>query len=477
MIEQVRKTLIQQCHIDPALPLLVGVSGGPDSLFMLDVLNRLGYRLILGHLDHNLRPESPAEAVSVREFAEKSGIPAIIESRDVITYARQHQVSTETAARQLRYEFLFHQAEIHQAQAVAVGHHADDQVETVLLHLLRGTGLYGLTGMPYRSIPNAWSDSIPLIRPLLNTWRSEILLYLEERHITPHWDATNLDTAYLRNRIRHDLIPHLEKYNPQIRQGLWRTAEILQQEDQEIQSITQKAWQDCLYRQGEGYLVFDQDKLSGVPTAIQRRLIRKAMNWLHPGLQDIEFGHIEKIIQFLRHPPRSASSDIALSMRVILENRQLWITLPVSDLPIDTVPQVPHKEQFSIQVPGETRIAGGWQARADILPSTPENLALGYINPDPWQAWLDFDKVARPLSVRCRQPGDRFQPLGMKTGSIKLSDIFINQKIPARARPQWPVVVDAREIVWLPGFRVSEKHRLAPDCKKILHLQILKSDH
>ncbi len=474
MIEQIQQTLIKDCQIDLNRPLLVGVSGGPDSLFLLDNLNRLGFSIVVGHLDHGLREESASEAEAVKAFTRASGLPSIIESADVHGYALQKQISIETAARQVRYEFLFRQAAAFQAQAVAVAHNADDQVETFLLHLLRGTGLDGMKGMPYYSLPNPWSKTIPLIRPLLNIWRRDILQYLEDRHITPHWDATNLDTAYLRNRVRHELIPNLETYNPRIRQSLWRTAQILQQEDQEIQLVAQNAWQACFCQQGNGYLVLDLAKTAALPIAVRRRVIRIALSQLLPGLPDIEFAHVERINQFLDQPSRSAGSDIAAGVRIFQEKNTLWFATQEANLSPDRYPQMAVEEIQTIQVPGEIHISAGWSIKAEVLPGSAQNLALAQANQDKMQAWLDFEKISLPLAVRCRRSGDRFQPLGMKEGSAKISDILINHKISKRARASYPFVVDSQSIVWAPGIQMSEKYRLSAESKTILHLEIRK---
>jgi tRNA(Ile)-lysidine synthase len=196
VLEQFVSALKEKCLLDPGLPVLVGVSGGPDSLCMLDMLHQLGYPVIVAHLDHSLRAESAQEAEQLRQLAQSIGLTFVLERNDVDSYATSHSLSIEEAAREARYQFLFEQARQHQAQAVAVGHTANDQVETVLMHLLRGSGLPGLRGMSYRSLPNPWSKNIPLVRPLLGVWREEILAHLEQNGLVPTLDASNLDTRF-----------------------------------------------------------------------------------------------------------------------------------------------------------------------------------------------------------------------------------------------------------------------------------------
>ena len=183
MLKSVPIILQQQCQLDRHLPLLVGVSGGPDSICLAHQLLRTGYQIIIAHLNHQLRPEASLEAKQVEQLALGWGIPAIIDSVDVGRYAHVHHLSTEEAARELRYQFLFRAAIQSGAQAVAVGHNADDQVETVLMHLLRGAGPAGLRGMRWRSLPNPWSQTIALVRPLLSVWRTDIEAYLRANQL------------------------------------------------------------------------------------------------------------------------------------------------------------------------------------------------------------------------------------------------------------------------------------------------------
>ena len=246
VLEQFVSVLEEKCLLDPGLPVLAGVSGGPDSLCMLDVLRQLGYRLIVAHLDHSLRPDAAQEAEHLRQLVEGYGLPFVLERGDVQAYAASHRLSIEEAAREVRYRFLFEQAARHQAQAVAVGHTANDQVETVLMHLLRGSGLTGLRGMSYRSLPNPWSQTIPLVRPLLGAWREQILSHLEQNGLQPSLDASNLDTRFYRNRLRHELIPQLENLNPGVRQRLWQMADVLAEDEAVLEMMEQTAWESCI---------------------------------------------------------------------------------------------------------------------------------------------------------------------------------------------------------------------------------------
>jgi tRNA(Ile)-lysidine synthase len=163
-----------------------------------------------------------------------------------------------------------------------VGHTADDQVETVLMHLLRGGATDGLSGMAYRSLPNPWSNEIPLVRPLLGLWREEVLDYIAERKLQPSIDSSNLDITYFRNRLRHEIIPALEQYQPNLRRLIWRTADVIGEERRVLDSLVEAAWKECVPEKASGYLAMDGQALDAQPLAVQRRLLRRAIAWLHP---------------------------------------------------------------------------------------------------------------------------------------------------------------------------------------------------
>ena len=212
MLDHISQTITRNCYIDGVSPVLVGVSGGPDSICLLDLLHRLRINLVVAHFHHGIRPDAHFDEELVKRAALSYGIPFVPGGEPVPEFAQSHNLSIEEAARIMRYRFLFEHAESWGCQAVAVAHNADDQVETILMHLLRGSGLVGLKGMTFRVLPNPWSDSIPLIRPFLGTWRSEIETYCTARELVTVLDRTNLDTRLFRNRLRHELIPELETF-------------------------------------------------------------------------------------------------------------------------------------------------------------------------------------------------------------------------------------------------------------------------
>ena len=409
----------------------------------------------------------------VQDLAESLGVPFQLGKEDVTVFAEMHQMSIEQAARNLRYHFFFQLAKRHGAQAVAVGHTADDQVETILMHLLRGAGLSGLKGMDYRALPSAWSSDIPLVRPLLACWRAEILDYLTENDLQPVLDLSNLDIRFHRNRLRHELIPYLQNYNPQVKEALWRTANLLREDYTILETAIKTAWQLCVVSQGAGFVAFDHQSLKRQPRGIQRHLLRHAIERLRPGLSDIDFNTIERAVEFLAFPARSRQRDLAAGLRLLVEAELIWLAAWEADLPESGWPQIAHDLQLTLNIPGEVAFSEGWKLVAQHLPAAPGALERTLANPDPFQAWISADNLAIPLQVRARRPGDRFQPLGMGGHTLKLSDFFINVKLPHRARRSWPLVASGDEIIWVPGLRLAHPARLTQKTRQVVHLQLI----
>jgi tRNA(Ile)-lysidine synthase len=472
MYDRVEFTLQADCHLDHQRTTLVAVSGGPDSMCLLHLLWSLGYKLVVAHLDHSLRPESAAEAVKVQRFTENLGVQYVHERQDVLEYANQNGLSIEEAARNVRYKYLFEQAEILGLQAVAVGHTADDQVETVLMHLLRGAGLSGLRGMSYYSLPNPWSQTTPLVRPLLGVWREEIMAYLDREGLQPSLDASNLEQRFYRNRLRHELIPHLEELNPGVRKRIWKMAVLLQDENEIIEQNVAKAWSQCCLADIEGAVAFGISSLLSQHKGLQRRLVRQAIARIQPGLRNIDYETVERALDFLSTPSRSGKMDLAAGLRLEMEGERLWIAVWEVDLPEANWPQLATGETLELAVPGETRLSNKWKLRAEILNADKDNLARAQANADPYEAWLDLERLKLPLKVRGRISGERFRPLGMGGHSLKLSDFMVNVGLPRQRRANWPLVVAGDEVVWVPGYRVAQTACIRSNTRHILRLTL-----
>lgn len=468
-------TILQQIRISGfTKPIIIGVSGGPDSLCLLDVLHHSGCALIVAHLNHGLRPEADAEACLVEETAHTIGVEVVVGKEDVPKFARENKLSIEEAARILRYKFLFLQARLHDAEAVAVAHNADDQVETIMMHLLRGSGLSGLKGMSFVTLPNPWSQDIPLIRPLLSSWRQEIVQYCQEHDLHPIQDKSNQDVTYYRNRLRRELIPLLENYNPQVRKILWRTAQTLAGDDEILDQAVTSAWKDCVKDQGSGYIAFQQTAILSQGKGMQRRLVRGALDRLRPGLRDLDYETVERAVDFITSPSKTATLSLVEGIYLLLEADRLWMAVWNAELPDFDWPQIPAGVELSLAIPGEISLPHGWRLKAEWAGRAALPLSF-QSNQNTFQAWVSAECLQLPLLVRSRSPGDRFQPLGMAEGTVKLSDLMINAKLPRRARPAWPLVCSKGMIIWIPGRQISHQVRVVDTTLQVVYLQLYES--
>lgn len=472
MFSRVEKTL-SAVKLTHDQPLVVGVSGGADSLCLLHMMAQLSFPLVAAHLDHNLRPESAEDAEFVRNFAAKLDIPVRVKREDVAGYADEYNKSIEEAARELRYAFLFQQARETGAPAVLVAHHADDQVESVLMHLLRGAGLAGLRGMQAVTFNPQWHQEIPLVRPLLGVWREEIEGYCTEHHITPRFDRSNLDTTYFRNRLRHELIPALEEYNPRVRQTLWRTADTLASDYEALQSMLAQAWQDCEITSGVDHVRINRKALNQQLLGVKRGLVRQAINKLRPGLRDIDFEAVQGAIDFSVEPTSSGQADLIDGLKLEIDGEWLVIAEWHADRWQSDWPKLKRKHYLTI--PGSIELSGGWKFEAEVLTYSHELFEQAQKNSDDFQAWLDGDAIDQPVFLRSMKAGDRFCPLGMATGSVKVGDFFTNEKLPPRARRHWPLVFDQIGVLWIPGYRIDHRLRLEETSRLVVHFRLYRN--
>lgn len=462
---------VQACVLQFNLPTLVGISGGTDSLCMLDAMFQLGFPLVVAHLDHGLREGSAAEAQQVRAEAEARGLPFVTESADVAAYASHEGLSTEEAARILRYRFLFAQAQARGAQAVAVAHTADDQVETVLMHLLRGSGLDGLKGMVQRSLMTEWSADIPLVRPLLGFWREETEAYCRENSLNPIQDPSNADIRIHRNRLRHELIPHLETYNPRMKEAIWRMAATLQGDDETLRAASHKALQGMKRVEGLGFLALDRQEFARAGRGMQRRILRDAISSLRKTMCDIGFDVVERAIQFGTLARSSGQVDLIAGLKLEIQDNQLWLIDESVRIKVPGWPQVENCMQLEAGdgcVPGSINLGNDWVLILEFPAEKPREW-----EENPHAAWLDADALTFPLTVRARRPGDRFSPLGMEGHSLKVSDLMINKKLPRRARVHWPLVCSGDRIAWIPGFRAAQSFAVTEKTRRFAYLELV----
>jgi tRNA(Ile)-lysidine synthase len=474
MLDRIANILQQECQLHEENCLVVGVSGGPDSLCLVHSLHQLGYQIIAIYVNHGLRPEADKEELQVEQFVGELGVDFISSHVDVIKFAKLESISIEEAARNLRYSSLFEQARRSGAQAVVVGHNADDQVETILLHLLRGSGLTGLRGMEFRTLPNPWSEHIPLVRPLLTTWRSEIQEFVNEHQLNPIYDNSNQDVSFFRNRLRHELLPYLEDYNPSIRQVLVRMSLSLKDDCSLLEELTDNAWETLLIKKGRGYLAFNTEEFLKRPISIKRYFLRKAITYHLPGLRDVGFNCIERGLKLLTGDKMISQTDLIAGLRLIKKGSQFWVTTWQADLHAGDYPAILVDQKLVFQIPSILKLNNDWQFKAEETTILSMGVLQEEASLDPFQAWLNANVMHLPLIARVRMPGDQIRPLGMNGHSIKISDLMINLKLPKQARASWPLVCSGDEIVWVPGYRMSELARVTPGTSRMIHLRLFR---
>lgn len=477
MLENIQSILRDQCGLSRDYPVIAGVSGGPDSLCLMSVLRQTGYRIIVAHFNHKLRPDADADANTVEQTAARLNLASVIESGDVRAHADQEKLSIEEAARTMRYRFLMEQAHRFKAQAVAVGHTADDQVETVLMHFIRGAGLAGLKGMNYRTIIQMFDPEIPIVRPLLDTWREETVVYCAANGFRPRHDPSNASLDFLRNRLRHLLIPTLESYNPRFREVIWRTSRSLAGDHEILAKVLDEAWKACVVQENADFITFDDAALTKQPVAFQRNLIRRALERLHPQEPDVSYATLERASNFIidhdgKHRIRM---DLTGGVHLLREGTSIYVIANKVTLSIERWPQMPDESNtISLKIPGQVPLSGGWKLNCERWNIASLALEQARANNDPFQAWVDANGISDALELRVRQDGDRFEPLGMDGHEMKISDFFINVKLPQRARDRWPLLCMGEKVVWVPGYRPAHPFRLTESTRQALYFSMTR---
>jgi tRNA(Ile)-lysidine synthase len=452
--------------------ILVAVSGGPDSVSLMYILYHLQpelkIELQVAHLNHQIRgEESEKDARYVAQLAQNLHLPASIAKRDVVSYQREHHLSLEEGAREVRYRFLAETAGLLGIDKVAVGHTQNDQVETILMHIIRGTGTQGLRGLqPSRAMQFA-GQRLTVIRPLLGIRREETEEYCSLLQLRPCLDASNYSRSPLRNRTRLELLPVLQSYNPEIFEALLRISQIAQDDFELLDVETEKIRGQIIRRQGTS-LILEKSRLLKLAPALQRQLLRKAISDLLGTLKDIEARHIEEILGALRKP---AGKKIILPQGLIFSIEYKSYLLGKN--PEELVPFVPLKGEFDITLPGKTRVPG-WAIDTRVIP--PEQMpgkVFGSDN-DILSACFDKDKVGDTIKIRARRRGDRFQPLGM--GQLKrLGEFMIDARIPQTWRDKIPILYSPQQIIWVAGWRIDERVKVTESTRQVLCLKMTKT--
>ena len=440
--------------------IVVAVSGGADSICLLHLLLRLsasgGFTLHVAHLNHQFRPEADLEAQFVARRAALWGIPATIASQPVGALSKASGFSKQAGARHFRYRFLQETAAQVGARWIATAHTADDQAETFLMRLLRGAGRRGLAGIPPMRDGN-------ILRPMLHLHRPEIVEELRREQIDWVEDPSNQTSVYLRNRIRHDLLPQLEKENPNIRTALCRLSNLLRDEDDWMAQETARQMLRMATCTADR-VIFDAAQLDALHPAMQRRALRWGMAKLTPSAEEgVAFGQIEALREMLsgstdamRHLPFGIEAARGVGTFVLQRRKR-----PASSEPAEVIFD---PRDGVIDLPTwRMRLICTYLDPPAPPPKTPETRM---------RAIFDADKMASPLTLRGWRNGDRFIPAGM-TGHKKLHDFFIDEKIPHEARRSIPLLTACGDIVWIVGHRQDARYQATPKTPRLLVIDVI----
>lgn len=470
-LEDFKAQLNNRCGIKPENAIIAGVSGGPDSICLMDLLQKAGNKIIVANFNHRLRKEADDESDFVKRISEERGIECIQGGGDVKAFAKRTKMSIEDAARKLRYRFLFDVAVHHKADALAVGHTADDQVETILMHLLRGSGLEGLQGMQFRSITE-FNSKVSLIRPLLGFSRKDLVEYCQKNRLIYVEDHSNWDKQFLRNRIRLELIPYLEQYNPAIKNNIIKLASILQGDIEILSKNTKEEFHRCVLNEIDGLIQISLDMYKELSLGMQRRVIIYLLKRLKLDREEINFQIIEQVIQFISCPTKTKHMRLFSDVDLLLENEILTFYRTNIKISSNGWPQIAEEGALLLDVPGTLVIHPEWQISSHLLSSFEKNQKIdrGFMT----CAYVDLEKLEFPLLIRRQRTGDRYQLLGLNGKSQKLTDFWINKKIPHRLRQNWPLVISGERLVWIPGFAPAHFCRVQSDSKKIGCVELMK---
>lgn len=419
--------------------VLVALSGGADSMALLDILaslTELRLQLVVAHMNHMLRgPEADGDEEHAAATAAAYNLPFVSLRVDVALFAKERGLTLEEAGREARYAFFRDAAREHDCRVIAIGHHQDDQAETFLLRLLRGAGGSGLSAMRPASVAGT------LVRPLLCVSRCELEDYLRLKGISWREDASNADTAFLRNRVRHELMPALESFNPAVAATLSQTAEIIAADEELLETLATEAF-ERLFTVANSRGVASVAALLAESRALRLRLIRKGVAAAKGDLRRISFRHIAAIEALLSSPRPGGGLSLPCGVKVKRIYGDIVFTTA------ETLP-IPAGFQLEIKTAGVYDLPCGGTLQVQRLQSV---VAGGSAD----TLVLDAATVTLPLTVRYFREGDRFNPLGM-SGSKKLKDLFIDRKTPLELRRRTPLLLENGAIIWVCGVQASSR--------------------
>ncbi|MCR2043903.1 tRNA lysidine(34) synthetase TilS [Anaerosalibacter massiliensis] len=454
-------TITEHSLIEERDNILIGLSGGPDSMALLyallEIKEKIPFLIYIAHVNHGVRGKDADEDEKfVEELSKDLNIPYYSTKIDMEGYAKLHKMSSEDAGRKLRYGFFREVLSKIGGGKIAVAHNKNDQAETLIMRFLRGTGIDGLGGMEYKSGN--------IIRPLLDISRDEIENYIEKNRIKTRLDKTNLIPIYNRNKIRLEAIPYIEKnFNPNIIDTLWRTSNIMSEDSNFLNKYSLNKYKEYMKIKKKDSIILDRNEFIKEDDAIKKRIIRHSINDLTGSLKGITSKHILDIVELF--DKGETGKSINLINNIVAETSYDDIVIRLGN----SEDRISYNYNISLGKPiyiEETNFF----IEAKILPRSEAEINFK----DRFIKYFDYDKIEGGLCVRNRLRGDKFIPLGMN-GMKKVKDLFIDEKVPLNKRETIPIVTDDKNIIWVVGFRISEKHKITSSTKNVLIIKYVKA--
>jgi tRNA(Ile)-lysidine synthase len=476
LVRSVEKTMKAHRMLQPGDQVLVGLSGGPDSTALVLCLHQLAekWSISLGaaHLNHGLRgDQADNDARHAAGLANTLGIRFVSETHSVEAFRQTRRMSPEEAARKVRYHFLERTAIAGGFNRIALGHHRDDDAELMLMRFLRGSGPRGLTGIPPQR--SARDGVITIVRPLIRTSRAAILAFLQRSRVAAVEDESNRDIHFLRNRIRHQLLPLLkEQYNPALAEGLSRMAHVMRDEEDWLEGVVVERLQTLILADHGSLLVLDRKGLAACHPALQRRVLRAAVRQCKGDLRRVGFAPLEAAREFATQGAAWGTRNLPDGLVVRGQNHRLAVQRLSrkrgNGRPFSAVPVEPGFE-YQIPSPGHFFIReAGVTMTFSLLEAPPDG---GICRTGQQTAFFDMDQLNFPLAIRNFRPGDRMAPLGL-SGTQKVKKIFIDRKIAREDRLRYPLLLCGDQILWVVGLRQSEKGKIRPTTSRWLKIEM-----
>ncbi len=473
LLKKAERTIKKYGMLSEGEMVLIGVSGGSDSVFLLHLLHHLKekYQLSLhvAHLNHGFRKEAVKEFDFVKKLTKNLEIPFTGKTADVPSYAKKKRLSKQEAAREARHFFFKEVVKEIGADKIALGHTADDQAETFLMRMIRGSGARGMGGMSPCYKFTVHSSQFAVIRPLIEIGRKEIIDYLKKERIPYIKDPSNISNVYLRNRIRNELIPYIEKrYNPKAKETFTHNARILRDEESFLEDYTRRVLPDILTLRKKGRIEILLKSFLMLDKAIQRRLVRIIIEELKGSLKGFSMKHINGVLESIA--TGQTGRKINLPKGVVIQRDYNLLTFFLKNARLKT--QDSRLKTYNVNIRGVTKIPEFGLTLHAEMKKPPVDLGNGKI-----KATFDLKKISDKIKIRKRKEGDFFFPIGMGGKSKKLKTYFIDEKVRRDERERIPLLVSGDNILWVIGHRQDDRYKVSEETKKALLIKAERGMH